>query len=276
MHLVRLLLPIDQHGTTEACAASAFTLAQRFRMRLEMLHPCPPPWQRLPYSSELSPYAVQELIEIEHQQAAVEKRNAKKWCQKQSKVRPKVKVEFATLEGLVTTLVARHARMADLSVVPSMTKAGGVFWREVLDGALFYSGRPMLVVPDAIGEHPGTVVIAWKDTPEAVRAIAAAAPFLAKAKRIRLVAVAEEDEGSDASVEAMADFLTQAGLNVLVSRIAREERDTGEVLVQEAAMEKGAMLVMGAYGHWRLRERVFGGTTRSVLHKTTVPVLMMH
>ena len=87
----------------------------------------------------------------------------------------------------------------------------------------------MLVVPpDASGGHPDTVVIAWKDTPEAVRAITAAAPFLAKAKHIRLVAVAEENEDSDASVEAMADFLTQAGLNVLVSRIAREERDTGE------------------------------------------------
>jgi nucleotide-binding universal stress UspA family protein len=277
MHLVRLLLPIDQDGTTEACAASAFTLVQRFGMLLEMLHPCAPPWERLVYSSEFSPYAVQELFEIERQQASVEKRNAKKWCQKQSKAHPKVKVAFATLEGLVTTLVACHARMADLSVVPSITKAEGGFWKEVRDGALFYSGRPMLVVPpDAPGGHPDTVVIAWKDTPEAVRAITAAAPFLAKAKHIRLVAVAEENEDSDASVEAMADFLTQAGLNVVVSRIAREERDTGEVLVQEAAMEKGGMLVMGAYGHWRLRERMFGGTTRSVLHNTTVPVLMMH
>ena len=77
MHLVRLLLPIDQHGTTEACAAAAFTLAQRFGTLLEILYPCPPPWQRLPYSSELSPYAVQELIEVERKQAAVEKRGAK-------------------------------------------------------------------------------------------------------------------------------------------------------------------------------------------------------
>jgi nucleotide-binding universal stress UspA family protein len=276
MQLVRLLLPIDQHGTTDACAAAAFTLAQRFGMQLEILYPCPPPWQRLPYSSEFSPYAVQELVEVERKQASVEKRNAKKWCQKQCKAHPKAKVEFASVEGLVATLVAGHARMADFSVVPSVAEAEGAFWGDVRDGALFSSGRPMLVVPPGAASQPaGTVVIAWQDTPEAVRAVGAAAPFLAKAKRVRLVAVGEEEQG-DTSLEAMADYLMQAGLKVRASRVPQDQRDTGEVLIHEAAREKGAMLVMGAYGHWRLRERVFGGATQSVLRNTTVPVLMMH
>ncbi len=193
MHLVRLLLPIDQHGTTEACAAAAFTLAQRFGTLLEILYPCPPPWQRLPYSSELSPYAVQELIEVERKQAAVEKRGAKTWCEKQAKAHAKVKVEFAAAEGLVTPMVAHHARMADLSVVPSIGEEEAPFWTDVRDGALFNSGRPMLVVPPKAPPQPaGTVVVAWKDTPEAVRAVSAAAPFLGKAKRVRLVAVAED------------------------------------------------------------------------------------
>jgi nucleotide-binding universal stress UspA family protein len=277
MHLVRLLLPIDQHGTMKACAAAAFTLAQRFGTLLEVLYPCPPAWQRLPYSSELSPYAVQELVEVERKQAAVEKRSAKTWCEKQAKAHTKVKVEFAALEGLVTPLVAHHARMADLSIVPSIGEDEAPFWADVRDGALFQSGRPMLVVPPKAPPQPaGTVVVAWKDTPEAVRAVSAAAPFFGKAKRVRLVAIAEEGQGNDTSVKAMADYLTKAGLTVRSTRIAQGERDIGEVLVQEAAKEKGAMLVMGAYGHWRLRERVFGGVTQSVLRHTTVPVLMMH
>ena len=277
MHLVRLLLPIDQHGTTEACAAAAFTLAQRFGTLLEILYPCPPAWQRLPYSSELSPYAVQELIEVERKQAAVEKRGAKTWCEKQAKAHVKVKVEFAAAEGLVTPMVAGHARMADLSVVPSIAEEEAPFWTDVRDGALFQSGRPMLVVPPKASPQPaGTVVVAWKDTPEAVRAVGAAAPFFGKAKRVRLVAVAEQGQGEDSSLKAMADYLTKAGLTVRSTRIPQEGRDIGEVLVQEAAKEKGAMLVMGAYGHWRLRERVFGGVTQSVLRHTTVPVLMMH
>jgi nucleotide-binding universal stress UspA family protein len=277
MHLARLLLPIDQHGTTEACAAAAFTLAQRFGTLLEILYPCPPAWQRLAYSSELSPYAVQELIEVERKQAAVEKRGAKTWCEKQAKAHAKVKVEFAAAEGLVTPLVAGHARMADLSVVPSISEEEAPFWTDVRDGALFQSGRPMLVVPPKAPSQPaGMVVVAWKDAPEAVRAVSAAAPFLGKAKRVRLVAIAEDGQGDDTSLKAMADYLTKAGLIVRSTRLAQEGRDIGEVLVQEAVKEKGAMLVMGAYGHWRLRERVFGGVTQFVLRNTTVPVLMMH
>ena len=277
MHLVRLLLPIDQHGTTEACAASAFTLAQRFGTLLEILYPCPPAWQRLPYSSELSPYAVQELVEVERKQAAVEERRAKTWCEKQAKAHAKVKVEFATAEGLVTPMVAFHARMADFSIVPSIGEEEAPFWSDVRDGALFDSGRPMLVVPPEAPPQPAdTVVLAWKDTTEAVRAVAAAAPFLRKAKRVRLVAVAERGAGDETSLTAMADYLTKAGLDVRSTRIPQEGRDIGEVLLQEAATDKGAMLVMGAYGHWRLRERVFGGVTQSVLRHTTVPVLMMH
>ena len=140
MHLVRLLLPVDQHGTTEACAAAAFALAQRFGTLLEILYACPPAWQRLPYSSELSPYAVQELIEVERKQAAVAKRRAKTWCEKQAKAHAKVKVEFAAAEGLVTSLVAHHARMADLSVVPSIGEEEAPFWTDVRDGALFQFG----------------------------------------------------------------------------------------------------------------------------------------
>jgi nucleotide-binding universal stress UspA family protein len=276
MHLARLLLPIDQHGTTDACVASAVTLAQRFGVVLEVLYPCPPPWQRLPYSSELSPYAVQELIEVERKQAAAERRSAKKWCQKQAKAHAKVRVEFAAAEGLVTQVVAGHARLADFSVVPSRTEGEGTFWEDVRDGALFDSGRPMLVVPPGAACRPtGTVVIGWKDRPEAVRAIAAAAPFLGKAKRVRLVAVAEEDQ-ADPSLEAMADYLAQAGLKVRPSRIPQNGRDAGEALVEEASKEKDVLLVMGAFGHGRLRERVFGGATQSVLRNTTVPVLMMH
>ena len=277
MHLVRLLLPVDQHGTTEACAAAAFALAQRFGTLLEILYACPPAWQRLPYSSELGPYAVQELIEVERKQAAVAKRGAKTWCEKQAKAHAKVKVEFAAVEGLVTSLVAHHARMADLSVVPSIGEEDAPFWTDVRDGALFQSGRPMLVVPPEAPSQPaGTVVVAWKDTPEAVRAVAAAAPFLGKAKRVRLVAVAEDGESEETSLKAMADYLTRSGLDVHSTRVSQERRDIGEILVQEAAKEKGAMLVMGAYGHWRLRERIFGGVTQSVLRHTTVPVLMMH
>jgi nucleotide-binding universal stress UspA family protein len=74
----------------------------------------------------------------------------------------------------------------------------------------------------------------------------------------------------------MADYLTLAGLKVEASRIALKFDTVGEALLQEAAKAPGTLLVMGAYGHWRWREWVFGGVTHELLRDTTVPVLMAH
>jgi nucleotide-binding universal stress UspA family protein len=117
------------------------------------------------------------------------------------------------------------------------------------------------------------VVIAWKDAAESARAVAAASPFLATAKRVRLLNVAED--GADTTAPDMADYLVKAGIaEVELVRLERDERDVGEILLDSAG--SGVLLVMGGYGHWRWREWVFGGATDYVLRNTDVPVLMMH
>ena len=272
--LIRILLPITEHGTTEACAASAFNLAERSGAQLEVLHACPAPAERLPYSTELSPFYFDQLIGIGKKQAALEKRQARKWLGKTARSHPKVRPELIAIEGLVRPTVARRAKVADLTVLPSINAEENGFWACARDAALFHSGRPLLVVPKetegAVGE---TVVLAWKDAVEAVRAVAAAQPFLAKAKRIRLVSVTER--GQDETAAAMVDYLTRGGLHVQLVHLASDAREVGEVLL-EAAGGKGGLLVMGAYGHWRWREWVFGGATCYVLRHTTVPALMMY
>jgi nucleotide-binding universal stress UspA family protein len=106
-----------------------------------------------------------------------------------------------------------------------------------------------------------------------VRAVAAAEPFLAKAKRIKLVSVSED--GEDASAAAMAEYLKKAGHRVILVPLVAQSREAGELLL-EAAMGTSHLLVMGAYGRWRWREWVFGGATQHVLQHTPVPVLMAH
>ena len=124
------------------------------------------------------------------------------------------------------------------------------------------------IVQGPIGE---TVVIAWKESVEAVRAVAAAEPFLAEAKRIKLVSITEGDEAGSAA--AMAEYLRKAGHYIALEPLVAQSREAGELLL-EASMCAGHLLVMGAYGHWRWRERVFGGATQHVLHYTPMPVLM--
>jgi nucleotide-binding universal stress UspA family protein len=272
--LVRILLPITRHGTTEACAEAAFCLAERFGASLEVLHPCAAPAERLPYATELSPVYFEELIDVGRKQVALERRQAQQWLGKAARSHPKVHAELLAVEDLVAPSVSMRAKVADLTVLPCIAEDEDGFWPSARDAALFHSGRPVLVTPKGVEGAVGeTVVIAWKDSVEAVRAVAAAGPFLAKAKRIKLVSVAER--GQDESAAAMADYLTKAGLHVELVKLAGSSGEAGEILL-EAATGKGVLLVMGAYGHWRWREWVFGGATDCVLRNTAVPVLMMH
>lgn len=141
------------------------------------------------------------------------------------------------------------------------------------DAALFHSGRPMIVVPNEAGMPIGdTVVIAWKDAAEAVRAVSAAGPFLETAKRVRLLSI--DEDGEDETAAAMAGYLALAGLPVELEIMPLKDREVGDALL--TATGSGVLLVMGGYGHWRWREWVFGGATLHVLRNTDVAVLMSH
>jgi nucleotide-binding universal stress UspA family protein len=276
MKLVRVLLPVGQQGTTEACREAAFGLARRFGAALEVLHPCTAAWQRLPYPTELSPFYSQELVDVCREQVLLEQSAAKGWFEQASQAHPGAGAQFQTIEGFLASTVTSRARVSDLSVVPSIGAREDAFWDAVRDGALFQSGRPVLVVPDGSpSEFGDTVVVGWKDGVEAVRAVMAAAPFFARAERVSLLSVAEEDK-DDPSLAAMSEYLTLTGLKVEASRIVSRFDTVAKALLHEASTKQGVLLIMGAYGHWRWREWVFGGVTQEVLRTTTVPVLMAH
>jgi nucleotide-binding universal stress UspA family protein len=153
--------------------------------------------------------------------------------------------------------VREYGRAADLLVVGRPADDEGVSL-DTIEAALVGSGRPVLVVPAApLVSLPETIVIAWKAAPEAARAVTAAMPFLSKAKQILIVTVAEEEGLSDEEGARLMTSLAWHGLNA-------------------AAAEQSALVVMGAYGHSRLREWIFGGFTEHVLRGAAVPVLMMH
>jgi nucleotide-binding universal stress UspA family protein len=171
------------------------------------------------------------------------------------------------------------ARRFDLSVV-AQAEPGKLSPEEVIvEGALFGSGRPVVVVPyiQKSGVALDRVMIAWDASRAAARAVGDAMPFLARAKAIDVVIVASEQPKSDEIPGAdIGQHLARHGLNVEVKRIVATGTDVASTLLSHAADTSADFLVMGGYGHSRLREFILGGVTRGILRSMTIPTLMSH
>ena len=137
----------------------------------------------------------------------------------------------------------------------------------------------MIVVP-YIQKAPlklDNVMVCWDGSRQAARAIGDAMPLLAKAGRVEIVIIADE-RGKEDEIEGadMGQHLARHGLKVDVQRIAGGDIDIADALLSHAADSGADFMVMGGYGHSRLREFVLGGVTRSILRSMTVPALMSH
>lgn len=172
----------------------------------------------------------------------------------------------------------RIARLYDLSVVDQPESNGPE--QRIVEGALFDSGRPVIVVP-YIQAQPfklDRLMICWDDSRSAVRAIVDAMSLLARAERIEVVTVVnnEADRGSDLDGASIGQYLAHHGLHVQINSIIRGQITVADALLSHAADSGPSLIVMGGYGHSRLRELVLGGVTRSVLRSMTAPVFLSH
>jgi len=188
-------------------------------------------------------------------------------------------VEFRheeTMLGGVEALVAKHAMHADLTVLAASKDASP---EAAFEGALFKSGRPLLLVPmeekpQAVGKR---IVVAWKAKREAARALTDAEPFLREADQVTVVTVDAHPDGyGEGPGRDISTYLAHKGLNVELRNIDGLGQPAEVALIKEARALEADLIVMGGYGHSRLREFVFGGVTRALSRKATIPVLMSH
>jgi nucleotide-binding universal stress UspA family protein len=171
--------------------------------------------------------------------------------------------------------VAEYGRSADLVLISRPVNDQGVS-ADTIEAAVLGSGRPVLIPPPTpLATVPETMIIAWKASPEAARAVTAAMPLLSTAKRVLVVTVAEEQGLSDEEGARLANTLRWHGFDASARHLQPDRLGAADTLLA-AAGEERALLVMGAYGHSRLREWMFGGFTRHILLDAAVPVLMMH
>ncbi|GGG36258.1 universal stress protein A [Caldovatus sediminis] len=191
--------------------------------------------------------------------------------------------EWRQPEGIAPELVSLHARYADLAIVGQQDPEGGgsPAAGAILEATLFASGRPVLIVPyagrfESVGRK---VLIGWNASREASRAVHDALPLIARADSVTVLTI-NPRIGPDGHGEApgadIALHLARHGLKVEVERLNAPDVADGELLLNRAAELSADLLVVGGYGHSRLRELMLGGVTRTLLRQMTLPVLMSH
>lgn len=179
----------------------------------------------------------------------------------------------------IDSAAARQARTRDLTIVPFSPAMDGQ--RGLAEAAIFHSGRPVVVFETGKagppGEVPAVACVAWDGSRAAARALADALPILARTDDVRIVTIlgdkptAGVGEGAEA-----ARHLAAHGIAATVEEIEAGGRGVGAVLEDYANRHRPDLLVMGAFGHSRLREFILGGATQHLLHAPPVPILFSH
>ncbi len=181
--------------------------------------------------------------------------------------------------GRAATVFGRIARCFDLAMVGQTDPERALPDDLLIEAALFESGRPVVVVPyiQQAGLKLGHILVCWDGSRNAARAIADSLPFLAQGKKAEIVMVASGGRETDELPGAdLGEHLARHGLNVEVKRLVAAGVDVSNVILSYAADCGADFIVMGGYGHSRLREFILGGATRGMLQSMTVPVLMAH
>jgi nucleotide-binding universal stress UspA family protein len=225
--------------------------------------------------------ALAELIEIMRRDGLAAAKVAEDAFREKTR-KEGVAAEWRMVEGVAPQQVALQGRYADLIVVgQDSPEDGAPAAGPLLEAALFTSGRPVLVVPfagrfETLGQR---VLIGWNAKREAARAVHDALPLMKGAHSVSVLVV-NPQPGTDLHGEEpgadIAQHLARHGVTVTVERVVAPDLGADDALLNRAAESGADLIVIGGYGHSRLRELVLGGVTRGLLRHMTVPVLMSH
>jgi nucleotide-binding universal stress UspA family protein len=188
--------------------------------------------------------------------------------------------EWRVIDGLAEEVVAAHARYADLVIVgQSEPDDATTTPSDLAETVVIASERPVLIVPHiGVTKPPGkTVMLCWNGSREAARAATGALPILKKADKVIILLVDPRNDGDpEGPGGRVATWLARHGVNADVERDTAADSDIGGVILSRAADQDADLVVMGLYGHSRMREWVLGGASRTLLASMTVPLLVAH
>lgn len=180
------------------------------------------------------------------------------------------------VRGIVRSLVAEAAKQAAIVVVGAPGSAGWSLPRDAIEAVLFDADAPLLLLPERPLPFADRVVaVAWERSQTADEAVMAALPVLLAAERV-IVLIAEEGRSEASLPEGLLAAFQARGKAAEIERLPLAGRDIGTAILDAAAEAGADLLVMGAFSHSRLLERVFGGATAEILAGARIPLLLHH
>lgn len=290
MKITSILAVVDGGPRSDAVTRGSFALAKALDAYLEVLHVEADPRDALPVVGEgMTGTLVEQVgadIEARRKAALKVARDAyeagcaaqgieAKDSQAGSRGGRGFGAAWTQIQGREDEVVANLGRFFDLIAVAHPGGEDGSAYAPALEAGLFQCGRPVLVLPkEACSLPPERVAIAWNGSREATRAISGALPLIEAAKTIEVISIDEGDEAE--ALERLSAYLAGHGVEPRFRKLEAGGSDVGATLVREAQNDNAGLIVMGAYGHSRLREFVLGGATRSVLNECALPLLLAH
>lgn len=187
-----------------------------------------------------------------------------------------VSARWREVVGRAEEVVPQDGRLSDLLVFGHGSAERDAQAYATLEMALLGAARPLLVMPKGGAASIGrNVVVAWNGSAEGARAVAGAMPFLCQADTVHVL-TAETSVTPAAAGRRIAEYLSWHGVNSQLTIVRPGAEPVGQMLMGKAAELGADLLVMGGYGHSRMREMILGGVTRYVLGHAGLPVLMAH
>jgi hypothetical protein len=285
----KILAPVFGVRRDQATLESAFELAKRFGSHVEVLFVQGDPAAALPsgYMADMGGIAAQYVMEAAIKATEAAQKSAEQCF---AKVSDKCGIPISTLpsgqagataafkivQGDFLDEIERHSRLSDLVVFAGRQKdLGQAAVHEGFESALMSGSRPVLFVPQQMKSLPcERVAIAYDGSAAAAHAMTASIPFLERAKQIHAFEVTAEKGTALTELQA---YLVLRGLKAVPHVVVPGSRSTAEALVHAVKTQECDVMVLGGYGHSRLREFVFGGVTRHVLrHGAPFAVLLAH
>lgn len=281
-----ILVQLTGQPEDGATLETGYLIARLFAAHIEGVH-MSPSWTEFAASmaaqsieSAISPVEVIAAFEAEVKNARARAKLAfeglcerRKIPQAAAPVIPEdVTASWREIMGSPDRILTSEARFYDLCIVSRSQDS-------VIHSLLLKVGKPVVVAArNALESMPRTVAIAWKETAEAARAVTAAMPLLEKANKVLIIA-ADEGTGPDPIIDSaarMVEVLAWHRVKAEAHCVNPGGRSVASAIVQCALGNKADLLVMGAYGHSRMREFILGGVTRDVLQECALPVFLFH